>query len=255
MTSRLEGKVALVTGAGSGIGRACALMFAREGAQVIGCDRDQAGTTETLSMASADKLTIDMRSPVNLLDEGEVSRLITDVARKYTRIDILLTAAGRAEFAPVPDITMDQWRTTMVGELDIVFLPVRAAWPFMVKNGGGSIINFASAAAWGGVKGLPQLAHAAGKGGVLAMTRQLAVEGAPHRIRANTIAPGPIATAALERAMNKAPDFAAAVRSKVLLDRLGKPEDIAYAAVFLASNESNWVTGADFSVDGGMTAW
>jgi NAD(P)-dependent dehydrogenase (short-subunit alcohol dehydrogenase family) len=198
---------------------------------------------------------MDIRAPLNVLDQDQIDGLVADVLGRHGRIDVLVTAAGRAEFAPVAELTLEQWRATMVSELDIVFLPVRAVWPHMQRQGSGSIINFSSVAAWAGVKGLPQLAHAAGKGGVLSLTRQLAVEGAPFRIRANTIAPGPIQTAALERAMVKSPPFAEALRSKVLLDRLGKPEDVGYAAIFLASDESGWVTGADFSVDGGMTAW
>jgi NAD(P)-dependent dehydrogenase (short-subunit alcohol dehydrogenase family) len=147
----------------------------------------------------------------------------------------------------------DGWRRTLTGELDIVFLACKAAWPHLSAHGG-SIVNFASANAHVALRGSPAVAHCAGKGGVLAMTRQLAMEGAPHNIRANTISPGLIVTGATRPVLER-PEFCAAVNEKLMLGRLGQPEDIARAVVFLASNEATWITGADFAIDGGATAW
>lgn len=237
MTDRLAGKIAVVTGAANGIGRGCADLFRREGARVIGIDR-----------AGADR-------DCDLTDEAQVNALFTAIGAEEGRIDILVNAAAFAVFGWIEALSLTDWRTTLVGELDIVFLPVRAAWPFLKVSGAASIINFASANARHALEGSPALAHCAGKGGVLAMTRQLAMEGAPHNIRANSIAPGFIRTAATDRHLAADPDFEAQVLAKNMLKRLGLPEDVAWAAVWLASDEARYVTGADIAVDAGATAW
>ncbi|MFM5948571.1 MAG: SDR family NAD(P)-dependent oxidoreductase [Novosphingobium sp.] len=230
---RLSGKIAVVTGAANGIGQSCAELFAREGAIVIGVDREQC----------------------DLLDEEAVNALFNRIGAEHGRIDILLNAAAFAHFAWLEDLTYAQWKETLAGELDIVFLSVRAAWPWLKASDAASVVNFASANADHALEGSPALAHCAGKGGVLAMTRQLAMEGAPHGIRANTIAPGFIRTAATERHLAADPAFEAQVMAKNMLKRLGEPDDIAWCAVWLASDEARYVTGANVPVDAGATAW
>ena len=147
------------------------------------------------------------------------------------------------------------WRRTLAAELDSVFLVCKAAWPHLKASGAASIINLASANAFVALEGSPALAHCAGKGGVLAMTRQLAMEGAPHNIRANSICPGMTVTSATRPVLETMPDIRESARRKTMLARFGEPEDIAWAALYLASEEAGWVTGADFSIDGGATAW
>jgi NAD(P)-dependent dehydrogenase (short-subunit alcohol dehydrogenase family) len=157
--------------------------------------------------------------------------------------------------APIESMDYErEWRRTLTFELDLVFLVCKAAWPHL-KVHGGSIINLASANAYQALEGSAALAHCAGKGGVLAMTRQLAMEGAPHGIRANTISPGLVETGATRPALEAVPGFREFATSKHMLKRLGRPEDIAWCAVFLASNESAWITAADIAVDGGVTKW
>jgi NAD(P)-dependent dehydrogenase (short-subunit alcohol dehydrogenase family) len=147
------------------------------------------------------------------------------------------------------------WRRTLQCELDAVFLGCKYAWPHLKASGSASIINLSSANAFMALEGSPALAHCAGKGGVLAMTRQLAAEGAPHNIRANSICPGMIVTGATKSVLEGNPNIREAARRKTMLGRFGQPEDVAWLAVFLASEEASWVTGADFSIDGGATAW
>jgi NAD(P)-dependent dehydrogenase (short-subunit alcohol dehydrogenase family) len=147
------------------------------------------------------------------------------------------------------------WRKTLAAELDSVFLVTQAAWPHLKVSGAASIINLASANSFVALEGSPALAHCAGKGGVLAMTRQLAMEGAPHNIRANSIAPGMTVTAATRPVLENVPAVRESARRSTMLGRFGQPEDIAWAALYLASEEASWVTGADFSIDGGATAW
>ena len=251
---RLAGKIAVVTGIGSGIGKGCALMFARQGATVVGCDISAAAAAATVAEAHALGLQLHSYAPLDLTDPERVEELFADVERRFGGLDILLNAAAMAVFAWIEDMRYSDWQKTLTGELDIVFLACKAAWPYLIRRGGGSIINFASANAYVALKGSPALAHCAGKGGVLAMTRQLAMEGGPHNIRANTIAPGMIVTGATKPVLEQ-PGFIENVLEKKMLKRVGQPEDIAWCATYLASEEASWVTGSDFSVDGGATAW
>ncbi|RVU05412.1 SDR family oxidoreductase [Novosphingobium umbonatum] len=237
MGDRLAGKIAVVTGAAHGIGAGCAAEFRRQGARVIGVD---------LKGADCD---------CDLTDEAAVEHLFAMLGAEFGRIDILVNAAAFATFAWIEDMTYAQWKRTLTGELDIVFLPTRAAWGWLKASGRAAIVNFASANAAHALEGSPALAHCAGKGGVLAMTRQLAMEGAPHGIRANTIAPGFIQTEATRAHLAADPAFKDKVLAKNMLKMLGEPSDIAHAATWLASDEARYVTGANIAVDAGATAW
>jgi NAD(P)-dependent dehydrogenase (short-subunit alcohol dehydrogenase family) len=253
ISERLAGKVALVTGAGSGIGQGCALMFARHGARVFAVDIDAAALDTTSGQARKEGLCVETLR-ADLTNPEEVAALIADIGGRADGIQALVNAAAFADFVWIEEMDFERhWRRTLSGELDTVFLTCKAAWP-LLKRRGGSIVNLASANAYVALKGSAALAHTAGKGGVLAMTRQLAMEGAPHRIRANSISPGMIVTSATRPVLENA-DLLAAVRDKLMVDRLGQPDDIAWCAVFLASDESTYVTGADYRVDGGALAW
>ena len=237
MPERLSEKIAVVTGSANGIGRGCAELFRAEGATVIGLDQKDADRT------------------VDLLDEVATNAALAEVGQEHGRIDILVNAAAFAIFAWIEELEYREWKRTLAGELDIVFLATRAAWPWLRASGAASIINFASANARHALPGSPALAHCAGKGGVMAMTRQLAMEGAPHNIRANTISPGFIRTEATDRHLAADPEFEERVLAKNMLKLMGEPIDIAWCATWLASDEARFVTAADFPVDAGATAW
>lgn len=253
---RLDGKAAIVTGIGSGIGRACALMFARHGARVMGCDLDPVGAEATVMQAKEEGLTLDSLHPCDLTLQSDVQKLVELTIQRHGRLDILANVAAWGAFAPFEEMHyQDQWMKTLAGELDVVFLACKAAWPHLKASGRASIINFASVNAYEGLAGGGAVAHCAGKGGVLAMTRQLAVEGGPHGIRANTISPGLIVTNATRPRLESDPAYRETVEAKQMLGRLGTPEDVAYVATFLASDEAGFVTASDYKVDGGVTAW
>ncbi|HEO1802617.1 TPA: SDR family oxidoreductase [Acinetobacter baumannii] len=253
MNKRLHNKVAIVTGIGSGIGKACALMFAEQGAHVMGCDIDQEMAYLTQSQAKNQGMKISILS-CDLTQPEQVEKLVTATLAEFGRIDVLVNAAAFAHFYPIEKLSYQHWKQTLVGELDMVFLLCKEAWQALQKNGG-AIINFASANAWMALEGSPALAHCAGKGGILAMTRQLAMEGGSYKIRANSISPGLIETSATQAHMKEDPSFKQnALKKQILRQRIGKPEDIAWAAIYLASDESAWVTGADLRIDAGATA-
>lgn len=252
---RLRGKVAIVTGIGSGIGQEIALMFARQGATVMGCDIDGAAASATMTQAQAEGLNLSALYPLDLSDPEAVERLVSETVALHGGIDILVNAAAFCVFAWIQEMAYADWRRTLTGELDLVFLACKAAWPHMVKRGGGSIINFASVNAYMGLDGSAALAHCAGKGGVLAMTRQLAMEGGPHGIRANSISPGFIVTGATRHHLEVVPGLLEKVLTKKMIKRVGQPEDVAHLASFLASDEATWITASDYAVDGGARAW
>jgi NAD(P)-dependent dehydrogenase (short-subunit alcohol dehydrogenase family) len=252
MSSRLANKIAVVTGIGAGIGRACALMLAREGATVVGCDTTAQATVEA---AHAEQLVLSSIHPCDLTKPNEVASLMQSIGTAHGRIDVLVNAAAIApHMARIADMNYDgQWVPTLVGEVDIVFLACKAAWPYLEASGSASIINFASVNAFRGSNNFGMVAHCAGKGAVLALTRQLAIEGAP-KIRANTISPGLVRTAATASANATEGAIRASILSRIPMKRLGVPEDIGWCAVFLASDESQWITGANVPVDGGAMA-
>ena len=161
-----------------------------------------------------------------------------------------------ARFAPFAELSLEDWHYTLKLELDIVFVPTQAAWPHLVARGGGSIVNIGSIAGMRGsqvVQGFGNSAHTTAKGGVIALTAQLAAEGAPHGIRVNAISPGPIVTQASRAVMEGNPAFLRLFEGLTLIGRAGEPVDVAYAGLFLASDESRFVTGINLPVDGGAT--
>ena len=249
---RLKNKTAIVTGIGSGIGQEIALMFARHGAKVVGCDIDANTAQATLEMAHAEGLELTSFHPCDLTKPEDVERLMVFALEQLGSLNVLVNAAAFGVFKPIEELEYSDWKRTLEGELDVVFLACKAAWKHL-KISGGSIINFASANAFGVLERSPALAHCAGKGGVLAMTRQLALEGSPYQIRANTISPGLVVTGATAPVLAD-PETRDAFLKKHMLGRFGTPEDVAWMAVFLASNESSWITASDFAVDGGTRA-
>lgn len=240
---RLEGKTAVVTGAGRGIGRKIAEMMAQEGAKVLAVD---------INAAALNSINGCQTHAADLTDEAAVATL-AERAATLGPVHILVNAAALVVFGWIDQLDYSDWQKTLKAEVDSVFLVTRALWP-QLKLEGGSIVNFSSASAHVALHGLPAIAHTAGKGAVLSMTRQLAMEGGGHGIRANSIAPGFTVTEETEQHLDKA-DMMASVRAKLMIERLGQTEDIGYLAIYLGSDESGFVTGADFSIDGGATAW
>ena len=253
VAGRLENKVVLITGAGSGQGQAAALLFAAAGAKVFASDISDTGLANTIALAARDGSTI-QTALVDASSESQVEEWVKASVHAYGGIDVLYNNGAGAHLAPFESMTLTQWHETLRLELDVVFIPTKAVWKHLIDRKGGSIINIASVSGMYASEYLGASAHAAGKGGVIAWTRQLALEGAKHWIRVNSISPGPIATPATFPIYNGDEDFRRVFDGWPLLSRTGRPIDVAYAGLFLASAESNFITGANIVVDGGTSS-
>ncbi len=244
---RLKNKVAIVTGGGRGIGLAIALAFAREGAHVAICDVN----ASLLDTARAEIEALGGRGlalRADVADKAQVSRMVGDVLRELGTIDILVNNAGIYEVLPIEEITEEQWERTLAVNLKGVFLCSQAVMGHMKRQRSGRIVNMASVAGKTGGQ-LAGAHYSASKAGVMCFTKSLAREVAPYGITVNAVAPGRIDTPMIRIASDEENE---ALRAATPLGRLGKPEDVARAVVFLASDEASFITGEILDVNGGL---
>ena len=255
MAGRLDGKACIVTGTGGSIGRATVLRFAREGALLVGCDVAVESAEVTLELVKAAGGEMVSLQPCILSDPAECARLVDLAVSEFGRIDALFNLAGRSHFGWVESVTDEDWDGARRDEVDLIFYLTRAAWPHLISSRG-AVVNMASLNGQLSFKSLASLSHTTNKAGILGMTRQLAFEGSEHGIRVNSISPGLIESGATRAHLDAGEGgFAREMLDRTLLRRLGRPQDVANVALFLASDDSSYVTGIDLVVDGGMKVW
>lgn len=250
---RLKDKVAVITGAATGIGRASAVRFAREGARVVIGDVNDVEAEETLRQAreggaEVQYVRCDVRST------ADVNALVQTAIDRHGRLDVIFNNAGKNFFGKVHETSDEDWEDCLSLNLGGIFRGMRAALPHMMRQGGGSIVNTASIQAI--VAFHDFAAYEAAKGGIVALTRQAALDYAPHKIRVNAICPGVIRTPMNPEMWNPALDGGTSLQrwsTETPMQRVGESEDIANTALFLASDDSAWTTGQYFLVDGGLS--
>jgi NAD(P)-dependent dehydrogenase (short-subunit alcohol dehydrogenase family) len=256
MTGKLAGKTAVVTGAGSGIGRAAAVLFAREGAAVAVVDLNAEAAKDTAGEIAASGGTA-LPVVANVADRLQVTTAFEQIRNEYRRVDVLYNNAGVNSAGSVIDATEDDWDRSFAVNAKGTFLCSQAAAPGMVAAGGGSIINQGSVAALAGIANFAS--YCAAKGAVVALTRSMSVDLAPRGVRVNVICPGTVYTPLMEPMLRArgGGDMAAGLAltvAKYPIGRLGTPEEIAAVALFLASDDSSFMTGSVVTADGGMTS-
>lgn len=251
---RLDGKVALISGTGGGMGRAAAIEFARQGARVAGCDMNADGDAETAALVAAGGGLMRSFAPVDLTDERQARGWVEAAVDEFGGVDVLYNNASVARVGPWDELDYAQWRHAITYELDLVYLCTKAAWPHLVKRGGGVVINVGSVSASRGASFVHQHAHGAAKGGVVAFTKHLMVSGIPHNIRAVSISPGMIRTPATSPVIDVPGGPLADLIAKIPSRRVGEPHEVAALACFLASDGASYINGADIAIDGGASA-
>jgi NAD(P)-dependent dehydrogenase (short-subunit alcohol dehydrogenase family) len=253
-TNLLDGKVALITGAASGQGRAASVLFAEHGARIAVIDIDDAGAAETVGLvAGAGGEAFALHADVSR--RADADAMVAATIERFGRLDVLYNNAAVQMSGRLVDCTEADWDLTITTNLTAIFYACRAGIPHLVASGSGSIINTASVLGLIGSEGYA--AYGAAKAGLVALTRQIATEFGPH-VRANVIAPGSIDTPRFRKVADAMPDpdaFLSGLRSTVPLGRLGTADDISKIALFLASDESGYTSGAVIPCDGGLAAY
>lgn len=252
MAGRVDGKVALITGGGSGIGRATALLFAREGAKVVVADYNaESGERAVKTIKDAGGVAIFHAADVS--NPQDVDALMHKVVESYGRLDCAFNNAGiEGQMAETPDCSIENWNRVIAINLTGVFLCMKSEIPLMLRHGGGAIVNTASAAGLVGLSGAS--AYVAAKHGVAGLTKAAALEFAQRGIRVNAVCPGFIRTPMVERVLDKGAISEEQIFATEPMHRMGKPDEIAEAVLWLCSDASSFVTGLPMPIDGGYVA-